>query len=144
MTAERSTLVDTNVLLDVLTDDPRWGAWSSDALAAAIDRGPILINQLILAEVSVRFAAASDVDAALAPLALTRESIPFDAGFPAAQAFARYRQRGESRSAVLPDFYIGAHALVRGHTLLTRDARRYRTSFPRLELTAPPPSSSDE
>lgn len=132
-----TTLVDTNVLLDVLTDDPQWADWSSTELARALDAGELAINQLIFAELSVRFPSASELDRALSPLRLKRENLPYAAAFPAARAFADYRRRGGVRTAVLPDFYMGAHALVQGYTLLTRDARRYRTAFADLAITAP-------
>lgn len=137
MVDEVTTLVDTNVLLDVLTDDDRWAEWSSAALSRAIDRGPTVINPLVYAELSVRFVSEELVNQALEPLGLQRHPLPYEAAFPAAKAFVEYRRRGGSRSAVLPDFYIGAHALVSGHTLLTRDARRYTTSFPGLVVVAP-------
>ena len=134
---DSTTLVDTNVLLDVLTDDERWADWSSAALARALDDGPLALNPLIYAELSVRFSSEDLLDSALAPLGLRRETLPYQAAFPAGRAFVEYRRRGGSRTAVLPDFYIGAHALVSGHVLLTRDARRYRTAFPGLVLVAP-------
>ncbi|MFT4052771.1 MAG: type II toxin-antitoxin system VapC family toxin, partial [Microbacterium sp.] len=106
-------------------------------LAGAFDRGSLVINPLILAELSVRFASEQQRDAALMPLGLVREHLPFEASFSAAQAFTDYRRRGGSRTGVLPDFYIGAHAHVAGYTLLTRDARRYRTAFRGLDVIAP-------
>ena len=132
-----ATLVDSNVLLDVLTDDSEWLTWSSDALASASDAGSVVINPLVYAEVSVRFESIEALDEALGTSLLTREALPFTAGFIAGKAFTRYRRRGGSRATPLPDFYIGAHALVAGYRLLTRDARRYRTYFPRLQLVAP-------
>jgi predicted nucleic acid-binding protein len=135
--ASEGTLVDTNVLIDVLTADPSWGAWSRTALAAALERGPLLINPVIYAEVSVRFASIEELDAALPADVFERAALPFRAGFLAGKAFARYRERGGERSAPLPDFFIGAHALIAGHRLLTRDAARYRSYFPRLTVIAP-------
>lgn len=134
---EVSTLVDSNVLLDVTTDDPRWGDWSATALAAAADEGRVLINPIVYAEVSVRFSSIESLDAALPETRIRRESLPFPAGFVAGKAFLTYRRRGGSRPIPLPDFYIGAHAAVAGYRLLTRDARRYRTYFPRVELITP-------
>jgi predicted nucleic acid-binding protein len=133
-----ATLVDSNVLLDVMTEDPVWAAWSSDALAAAADRSVLVINPLTYAEVSTRFTRIEDLDEALSPLDFRREQLPWPAAFLAAKAFVAYRSRGGRRSSTLPDFYIGAHAAVAGHTLLTRDAARYRTYFPTLAVSAPP------
>lgn len=131
------TLVDTNVLLDVATDDPDWGRWSSDALARALDRGEACINPIVYAEVSTRFDRIEDLDAFLPETAFRREQLPYSAGFVAAKAFLRYRRRGGQRHTPLPDFYIGAHAAVNGYQLLTRDAKRYRSYFPGLVLDAP-------
>lgn len=133
----RVTLVDSNVLLDVLTDDPAWAHWSSEALAHAFNEGPVVINPVVYAQVSVGFDRIEEVDEALPVSAYVREPLPYSAGFVAGKAFLRYRRQGGSKPVPLPDFYIGAHAAVAGYRLLTRDARRYRTYFPRLELLAP-------
>ena len=130
-------LVDSNVLLDVLTDDLTWGAWSSGALERAADEATLVINALVYAEVSIGFSLIEALEEAL-PLDLyRREHLPFEAAFLAGKAFLRYRQAGGARSSPLPDFYIGAHAAVAGYRLLTRDARRYRSYFPTLEIIAP-------
>lgn len=131
------TLVDSNVLLDVLTDDRVWFGWSSEALAAALDAGGVVINPIVYAEVSVGFDRIEDLDAVLPSSALVREPLPYAAGFVAGKAFVAYRRRGGARVTPLPDFYIGAHALVAGYRILTRDARRYRTYFPRLDVAGP-------
>jgi len=131
------TLVDSNVLLDVLTDDPEWSTWSANALADAFDSGDVVINPVIYAEVSVGFDRIEDLDAALPAPQFAREALPYPAGFLAGKAFLAYRRRGGSRPTPLPDFYIGAHAAVARRRLLTRDARRYRTYFPRVDLIAP-------
>jgi predicted nucleic acid-binding protein len=131
------TLVDSNVILDVVTDDSAWGDWSSSALASAAQRGRLVINPLIYAEVACGFARIEDLDAALPAEYFTRESLPWPAAFLAAQAFLAYRRRGGSRPTPLPDFFIGAHAAVAGYTLLTRDRRRYKTYFPKLRLVEP-------
>jgi predicted nucleic acid-binding protein len=132
-----ATLVDSNVLLDVITADPRWSAWSTDALAREADRGELVVNPLVYAELAAGFADMADLDAAL-PLDLyRREALPWDAGFLAGRCFALYRHRGGTRRSPLPDFYIGAHAAVASYRLLTRDATRYRAYFPRLEIVAP-------
>ena len=130
-------LVDTNVLLDVATEDPRWLDWSSTQLVAAMDAGGLAMNPIVYAEFSVHYAAIEEVEDALAALDLERLAIPYEAAFLAGKVFKRYRERGGKRNAPLPDFFLGAHAAVEGLTLLTRDARRYREYFPRLELIAP-------
>jgi predicted nucleic acid-binding protein len=131
-----TVLVDANILLDILIPDPRWEEWSSVALAQAAESSLLAINPVIFAEVSVGFDRIEELEAAL-PEELQREALPWDAAFLAGKAFVSYRRRGGSKHAPLPDFYIGAHAAVRGYTLLTRDARRYRTYFPSLPLIAP-------
>ncbi len=131
------TLVDSNVLLDVLTYDPVWVGWSGEALERAFDEGRVVINPIVYAEVSVGFDQIEELDEALPTSAFIREPLPFTAGFVAGKAFLTYRRRGGTRTTPLPDFYIGAHAAVAGHRLLTRDARRYRSYFPRLDVVAP-------
>ncbi|HYN43171.1 MAG TPA: type II toxin-antitoxin system VapC family toxin [Thermoanaerobaculia bacterium] len=130
-------LVDSNVLLDVLTEDGDWFAWSSEALARCANEGPLVINPLIYAEVSVGFDRIEELDDALEPSVFQRRPLPWEAGFLAGKCFLRYRRRGGAKTSTLPDFYIGAHALVEGLALVTRDATRYRTYFPRLPLVAP-------
>jgi predicted nucleic acid-binding protein len=132
-----ATLVDSNVILDVVTDDEEWGDWSASMLSAAAREGRLVINPLIYAEVSCGYRRIEDLDEAVPPAYFAREPLPWAAAFLAARAFVGYRRRGGSRRAPLPDFYIGAHAALAGYTLLTRDARRYRTYFPRLRLIAP-------
>lgn len=131
-------LVDSNVLLDVLTEDPRWSTWSSAALSQAADKGTLHINPVIYAEVSIRFETIEELDEVLAPDMFIRTELPWDAGFLAGKCFLKYRRSGGMRSSPLPEFYIGAHAAVSGLTLVTRDATRYRTCFPRLALIFPP------
>jgi predicted nucleic acid-binding protein len=132
----RATLVDTNVLLDVLTDDPAWKGWSAAHLAEASDRGLLAINPIIYAELAVGFTSIEDLGALLAD-DFERLALPWEAGFLAGQCFKRYRRLGGDRRSPLPDFYIGAHAMVGGLTLLTRDAARYHTYFPKLPLVSP-------
>jgi predicted nucleic acid-binding protein len=132
-----STLVDSNILLDLLDEDDEWLDWSSSMVSQAAERGPIVINPLIYAETSVAFDSIEDLDAALPAAFFVREALPWEAAFLAAKAFLAYRRRGGTRRAVLPDFYIGAHAAIAGHTLLTRDPSRYRTYFPKLRIIAP-------
>lgn len=130
-------LVDSNVILDVLTEDARWFAWSADALGKSAESDVLVINPLIYAEVSVRFERIEDLDAALSAALFRRDPLPWDAGFLAGKCFVAYRRRGGARRSPLPDFYVGAHAAVRGMILLTRDASRYRSYFPTLSLRAP-------
>jgi predicted nucleic acid-binding protein len=132
-----ATLVDSNVILDVVTDDSEWGDWSASMLADAAQQGRLVINPLIYAEVACGFARIEDLDAALPAEYFTREALPWPAAFLAARAFLSYRRRGGSRPTPLPDFFIGAHAAVAGYTLLTRDRRRYKTYFPKLRLVEP-------
>ena len=133
----RGTLVDSCVLIDVLADDPVWAEWSLDQLERCAALGPLLINPLILAEISPRFERASDLEVALAGLPLVKAALPWDAAFLAGQAFKVYRQSPGLKTSPMPDFYIGAHALVGQLQLLTRDAARYRSYFPTLALVAP-------
>ena len=130
-------LVDSNVLLDVLTDDPKWSQWSTDALARVAEREILAINPIIYAEVSIGFHRIEELDAALPAASFHRVALPWEAAFLAGKCFLAYRQRGGVRTSPLPDFYIGAHAGIAGMTLLTRDAARYRTYFPKLRLVAP-------
>lgn len=132
-----AVLVDSNVLLDVLTEDPRWSSWSLSALAEQGDRDVLAINPIIYAEVSIGFVRIEEIEAALPPPTFHRLGLPWEAAFLAGKCFLRYRKRGGIRTSPLPDFYIGAHASVSGMKLLTRDAARYRTYFPRLRLIAP-------
>ena len=131
------TLVDANVLLDLVTDDPRWAQWSIAALEAASLRGPMQINDVIYAELSVRYQRIEDLDAFVEQAGLTQAPIPKAALFLAGKVFMDYRRSGGSRTGVLPDFFIGAHAAVSGLPLLTRDLGRYRTYFPTLTLITP-------
>ena len=130
-------LVDSNVLLDVATNDAVWGARSADALARHAERSVLVINPLVYAEVSVGFARIEELEAALPHDLFRREPLPYEAAFLAGKAFLAYRQRGGERKSPLPDFYIGAHAAVAGYTLLTRDVLRFRSYFPRLTVLAP-------
>jgi predicted nucleic acid-binding protein len=130
-------LVDSNVLLDVLTQDPRWSPWSMEALAEQADRDLLAINPIIYAEVSIGFVRIEEIEAALPPPTFHRLALPWEAAFLAGKCFQAYRKRGGVRPSPLPDFYIGAHASVSGMKLLTRDAARYRTYFPKLGLIAP-------
>lgn len=132
-----AVLVDSNVLLDLVTADPRWGDWSSARLEELAERHPLVINPLIYSEVSVGFDRIEEIEEALPSAFFRREELPWEAAFLAGKAFLRYRRQKGSRRSPLPDFYIGAHAAVRSYRLLTRDARRYETYFPKVELIAP-------
>ncbi|MEV6287225.1 type II toxin-antitoxin system VapC family toxin [Kribbella sp. NPDC051770] len=132
-----TTLVDSCVLLDVLTGDPQWGEWSAQAIATAEVEGELVINPLIYAEVSAGYQQVEEVDAALPANLFRREPLPYEAGFLAAKAFLAYRKRGGTKTAPLPDFFIGAHAAVARHRVITRDVARFRTYFPSLELVTP-------
>jgi len=132
-----TTLVDSNVILDIVSEDSEWLDWSAAMLSDAAQAGPLVINPLIYAEVACGYQRIEDLDAAIPPEYFKREPLPWAAGFLAAQAFVKYRRRGGARWSPLPDFYVGAHAAIAGHTLLTRDARRYGTYFPKLRIIAP-------
>ncbi|WP_046861805.1 type II toxin-antitoxin system VapC family toxin [Microvirga massiliensis] len=131
------TLVDTNVLLDLVTNDPNWADWSIAKLEAASLNGPLQINDVVYAELSVRYSRIEDLDAFLDEAGLEIVPIPRAALFLAGRVFTQYRKSGGSRTGVLPDFFIGAHAAVSELPLITRDVGRYRTYFPSLRLIAP-------
>lgn len=132
-----ATLVDTNVLLDVATNDAHWAQWSMDALDAAVADGPVVINAVIYAEFSIGYARIEDVDRVLGASDLRLVDLPRQALFLAGKALQRYRKAKGTRTGFLPDFFIGAHAAVTGMTLVTRDPRRYRRYFPTVDLIAP-------
>lgn len=131
------TLIDTNVLLDVVTDDPNWADWSIEQLEAAALRGPLLINDVVYAELAVRYERIERLEAFLAEAGLDMAAMPRSALFLAGKVFQKYRKAGGSRAGVLPDFFIGAHAAVDELDLLTRDTARYRTYFPTVRLITP-------
>jgi predicted nucleic acid-binding protein len=132
-----ATLVDSNVILDIVTEDPEWLEWSAWALGRQANEGRLAVNPIIYAEVSVRFPRIENLEAALPGDYFDRLPLPWEAAFLAGRSFVLYRRLGGQRRSPLPDFYIGAHAAVAGLTLLTRDARRYRTYFPKLRIVAP-------
>lgn len=133
----KSTLVDSNILLDIATRDATWFDWSSQALESAANESPLIINAIIYAEVSIGFQRIEDLETAIPANLYRRDPLPFEAAFLAGKEFLRYRRSGGTRVRPLPDFYIGAHAAIAQHRLLTRDPRRYRTYFPSVELIAP-------
>lgn len=137
VTGRPVTLVDSSVMLDILTEDSEWADWSEAALARARDEGWLVINPIVYAEVSTGFDRIEDLDSAVPANDFEREILPYEAGFLAGKAFLAYRKRGGQRRSPLPDFYIGAHAAVRAYRVLTRDVARYRTYFPSVVLIAP-------
>lgn len=130
-------LVDSNVLLDIMTEDQQWYPWSADALEEQAEEAVLAINPIIYAEVSIRFERIEELEDALPTTMIERAALPWEAAFLAGKCFVRYRLRGGVRRSPLPDFYVGAHAAVRGWKLLTRNATRYRSYFPTLRLIAP-------
>lgn len=132
-----ATLVDSNVILDLFTEDAEWFDWSAAMLSRAAESGRVVVNPLVYAEVSIQFERIEELDDALPVQYFAREALPFDAAFLAGRAFLTYRRSGGIRMSPMPDFYIGAHAAIAGYTLLTREPARYRTYFPRLRIVAP-------
>jgi predicted nucleic acid-binding protein len=130
-------MVDSNVILDIVTEDKKWFGWSSEAMASRSEVSLLAINPIIYAEVSIGFHRIEDVEEVLPPTRFLRCSLPWEAAFLAGKVFLEYRKKGGEKRSPLPDFYIGAHAAVKGMTLLTRDASRYRTYFPKLTIIAP-------
>lgn len=133
----KGTLVDSSVLIDVLSGDATWASWSSKALTQVASDGPLVINGVIYAEVSQRYSRKELLDHELPADVFIREHLPWSAAFLAGKAYLGYRRRGGKRRSPLPDFFIGAHAAVADLRLLTRDSARYRTYFPRLDIVAP-------
>lgn len=132
-----AVIVDSNVLLDVFTEDSRWLSWSSTVLERIANESRIVINPVIYGEVSIRFERIEELDEALPPAIFEREDIPYEAAFLAGKAYLAYRRQAGTKSSLLPDFYVGAHAAISGYRILTRDVARYRTYFPKLVLIAP-------
>lgn len=130
-------LVDSNVILDVMSEDPRWFDWSAKTLAEYAETSGLLINPIIYAEISVRFERIEELEEVMPPSMFLRAPLPWEAAFLAGKCFLKYRRRGGLRRSPMPDFYVGAHAAVAGLSLLTRDASRYKTYFPKLRLIAP-------
>ncbi|MGG6265309.1 type II toxin-antitoxin system VapC family toxin [Leptolyngbya sp. AN03gr2] len=132
-----TTLIDTNVLLDIFNEDPNWFAWSLQQLTLCANQGFLAINPIIYAEASINFEQPEELEAALPPTDFRRKPLPWEAAFLAGQSYLEYRRRGGNRRSPLPDFYIDAHAVVSDFRLLTRDGARYRTYFPSLQIIAP-------
>lgn len=131
------TLVDTNVLLDLATDDPAWAEWSVRALESAAVDGPLIINGVVYAEFSTRYERIEETDEFLLRAGVELIEVPRAALFLAAKVFAKYRASGGAKTGVLPDFFLGAHASVDGIPIITRDIGRYRTYFPSVQLISP-------
>jgi len=131
------TLVDANVLIDIFAADPVWRDWSADRLLSARRAGELVINPIVYAEVAAAFATQRKLDEALGAERYRREDLPWDAAFNAGRAFLAYRRAGGTKRSPLADFYIGAHAEVKGYQLLTRDHARYRSAFPALRIISP-------
>ena len=130
-------MIDSNVLLDVITEDPQWFAWSSEMLAKVADDHVLALNPIGYAEISLRFERIEELAALIAESGIERRPLPWEAAFLAGKCFLRYRQLGGKRQSTLPDFFIGAHAAIERMTLVTRDAARYRTYFPKLQVISP-------
>lgn len=132
-----TVLVDSNVILDVVTEDPMWLEWSAGQIEQLSEDHVLAVNPIIYAEVSIGFLRIEELEEAIPPEFFARLPLPWEAAFAAGKSFLEYRRRRGTRRSPLPDFYIGAHAAVSRLPLLTRDAGRYRTYFPQLELIAP-------
>jgi predicted nucleic acid-binding protein len=130
-------LVDSNIIIDIIDHDPAWAPWSESKVDRLAANGPLIINPIVYAEVSIYFDDEDAVERALNFTGLRREPLPWQAAFLAGGAFLNYRRRGGNRRSPLPDFYIGSHAAALGYTLLTRDPARYRDYFPGLQIIAP-------
>jgi predicted nucleic acid-binding protein len=130
-------LVDSNVILDIITQDKKWFRWSSEALAHYAEDHILNINPIIFAETSIAFTRIEDIEVTLPPRYFRRLPLPWEAAFLAGKCYQNYRRKGGEKRSTLPDFYIGAHAALKGMTLMTRDKSRYRTYFPKLNIIAP-------
>jgi predicted nucleic acid-binding protein len=133
----KEILVDSNIILDIVTENPNWFEWSSDQLTKYAERTKLNINPIIYAEISIGFQKIEELEAILPINFFHRLELPWEAAFLAGKCFAKYRQQGGTKRSPLPDFYIGAHAAIANMILLTRDVNRYRTYFPTLEIIAP-------
>jgi len=133
----KEVLVDSNVILDIVTEDKRWHEWSSKTLSELAESRALVINAMIYSEISIGFDRIEDLDEVLPEEYFRRDPIPWEASFLAGKCYLRYRKSGGTRRSPLPDFFIGAHAAVKGMDLLTRDTGRYRAYFPKLSLITP-------
>jgi predicted nucleic acid-binding protein len=133
----RGVLVDSNILLDIGTNDPNWSQWSEEALTQCAEYTTLIINPIIYAEVSIGYTSIEALDAAVPSTIYQRRPLPWEAGFLAGKCFLLYRRRGGLRTSPMPDFYMGAHAAVERLALLTRDAERYSNYFPKVPILHP-------
>lgn len=131
-------LVDANVLIDLLTDDPAWRSWSEQNLRTCAAADVLAVNPIIFAEIAPHFRTGQDAEQWLSRFPFILLELPYSAAFEAGRAHAKYRRAGGDKRSPMPDFFVGAHAVVAGVTLLTRDSRRYRTYFPDVQLITPP------
>lgn len=138
----KPVLVDSSVLLDIITDDPAWSDWSAENIEHLANETLLVVNPLIYAEISIGFETIEELERVLPEDLYQREPLPWEAAFLAGKAFLAYRRRGGAKRSPLPDFYIGAHAAVNGYRLLTRNPSDFRTNFPTVDIIAPTPSSS--
>jgi predicted nucleic acid-binding protein len=132
-----NTLIDSNVIIDLLSSDSPWKTWAETQIKTYFNKGALIINPIIYAEIAYRFIDKLELDAAIPVTLLRRESLPWEAAFLAAQCYKSYRKQGGQRTTTLPDFFIGAHAAVTQMPLLTRDVGRYSSYFPQVQLIAP-------
>lgn len=130
-------LIDSNVILDIFTQDKKWFSWSSETLAECAEHELLYINPIIYSEISVGFTRIEELEDALPSGYINRDDLPYEAAFLAGKCFVKYRKSGGKKHAPLPDFYIGAHAAVKGWSILTRDKGRYQTYFPTLHVITP-------
>ena len=133
----KKVLVDSNIILDIFTEDSQWFDWSAEQLELLARKHILAINPIIYAEVSIRFTRIEDLEASLPDSQFCRIPLPWEAAFLAGKVFMQYKKNGGAKSSAMPDFFIGAHASIDGMLLLTRDVSRYKTYFPKLELIAP-------
>ena len=133
----RSLLVDSNIILDILTEDRVWFDWSSKQLSEHAEQTTLIINPIIYAEISIRFESIADLEKSVPSDYFIRQALPWEAAFLAGKVFLKYKKNGGTKTAPLPDFFIGAHALVADLTLLTRDKERYKHYFPTLSIISP-------
>jgi predicted nucleic acid-binding protein len=131
-----SSLVDSNVIIDIL-EDSAWAAWAERRILSLVEHGKLVINQIIISETAIYFSNVAQLDRSLAGLRISREDLPWEAAIKGGLAHSAYRRAGGQRDRVLPDFLIGAHANLRGYSIITRDANRYRNYFPDLDIIAP-------
>ncbi len=130
-------LVDSNVLLDIFTNDPQWYSWSSEKIQEYAEQEALAINPIIYAEISIAYSSSEELDEMLPSDQFQRLDLPYEGGFLAGKCFNEYKKRRGFKQTPLPDFYIGAHAITENLTLLTRDLKRYRTYFPKIKLIVP-------